>query len=60
MNAPIPLYMMNIMKWFHYNIMKLIKDDEFVNSMNDLKLCDCIPFVDEVGNFFSNHRTENY
>ena len=52
--------MMNIMKMFHQNIRKLIKDDEFVNSMNDLELRALTSFVDVVNDILGNHRTENY
>ena len=47
-------------KWFHHNIRKLIKDDEFVNSMNDLELRAWPSFVDMLKNFFGNRWTENY
>ena len=42
------------------DIRKLIKDDEFVNSMNDLELCAWTLFCDVVKNFLSNCWTENY
>ena len=47
-------------KWFHHNIKKLIKDDEFVNSLNDLELCAWISFVDGVKNILGNRQAENY
>ena len=40
----------NPWKWFHHNIGKLIKDDEFVNSMNDSELRLWISFVDVMKN----------
>ena len=40
----------------HHNIQKLIKDDEFVNSMNDLELCAWTSFVDVVKNILGNTR----
>ena len=52
MNAPILLYMMNIRK--------LIKDDEFVNSMNDLESCTWTLFIDVVKNLLRNCWVENY
>ena len=48
------------MKWFHHIIRKLIKNDEFVNSMNDIELCAWTSFVDVVKNFLGNRRAENY
>lgn len=42
------------------DIRKLIKDDEFVNSMNDLELCTWTSFVDVVKNFSGNHQAKNY
>ena len=47
-------------KWFHHNIRKLIKDDAFVNSMNDLEWCAWPSFVDMVKNFLGNRLVENY
>ena len=47
-------------KWFHHNIKKLIKDDEFVNSMNDLELCAWTSLVDAVKNFLGSRRAKNY
>ena len=41
------------------NIRKL-KDDEFVNSMNDLELHAWILFIDIVKNFLGNCRAKNY
>ena len=39
---------------------KLIKDDEFVNSMKDLELCAWTSFADEVKNFLDKHWNENH
>ena len=47
-------------KWLRYNIRKLIKDDEFVNSVNTLELRAWTSFVDVVKNFLGNRRAENY
>ena len=46
-------------KWFHHNIRKLIKNDEFVNSINDLELRVWTSFVDVVKNL-DNRRDEKY
>ena len=43
----------------HHNIRKLIKDNEFVNSMNDLELHAWTSFVDVMKNFLGNCRDEN-
>ena len=45
--------------WFHHNIRKLIKDDEFVNLMNDLELRSWTSFVDLGKIFLGDRRTEN-
>ena len=47
--------MLNIMK-----IRKLIKDEEFVNLMNDLELRAWTSFVDMVKNFLGNCQAKNY
>ena len=47
-------------KWFHHNIRKLIKDDEFVNSMNDLELCTWTSFVGVVKDLWGNRQAKNY
>ena len=52
LNVPIPLYRMNIRK--------LIKDDEFINSMNYLELHTWTSFVDVVKNFLDNRQAKNY
>ena len=61
LNARISLYMMNIIKWFHHDIRKLIKDDEFANSMKDLDFDAWTTFDDDVvKNFLGNRQDENY
>ena len=45
---------------FHHKIRKLIKDDEFVNSMNDLELLTWTSLVDAGKNLLGNRRAENY
>ena len=51
---------MNIMKFVSpQNIRKLIKDDEFDNSINDWKLRAWTSFVDVLTNFLGNRRDEN-
>ena len=47
-------------KWFHQNIRKLIKDEEFINSVNDLELRTWISFVDVQKVFLGNRQTESY
>ena len=47
-------------KWFQHNIRKLIKDDKFGYSMNDLELHTWTLFVDVVETFLDNSRAENY
>ena len=47
-------------KLYHHNIKKLIKDDELVNLMNNLKLRAWTSFVDVVKNVSGNRWTENY
>ena len=47
-------------KSFHHNIRKLINDDEFVNSINDLELRTWTSFVDVVKKFLGNGQAENY
>lgn len=42
------------------DIRKLIKDGEFINSMNDLELCTWTLFVDVVKNFLGNRQAKNY
>ena len=42
------------------DIKKLIKDDEFLDLMNELELPTWISFVDVVKNFLGNHRAKNY
>ena len=51
---------MEIIKWFPNNIRKFIKDDEFVNSMNELELRAWTSFVDAVKNILGSHQAENY
>ena len=41
-------------------IRKLIKEDEFVDLMNDLELRAWTSFVDVVKTFLGNGRVENY
>ena len=52
--------MMNIMKMVSHNIRKLIKEDEFVNSMKDLELCAWTSFIDVLKNFLGNCQVENF
>ena len=42
------------------DIRKLIKDNEFVNSMNNLELRSWTSFADVVKDFLGNRRAENY
>ena len=46
-------------KLFHHNIRKLIKDDKFINSMNDLELR-AWTLLAWWKNFLGNHQVENY
>ena len=51
---------MNVMKWFHRNIRKHIKDDEFFNPINDSELHVWSSFVNTLKIFLENHWVENY
>ena len=48
MNAPIPLYTMNIMKIVSPLYQEIMKDDEFVNSMNNFELYAWTSFAEKL------------
>ena len=52
-----PLYML---KLFHHNIRKFIKNDEFLYLMNNLELRALTSNVDVVKKFLVNRPAENY